>query len=210
MAGCLSDAAGQIELPEPDLAAPVIVSAEFGSSWRQGVYEVWVLRGNCRIRQGTDTATSHEAVLWIDRTDTVEKGRGKVIAYLEGDVAIDFNRRPRTEPADRQDAGWAGSTPTRRSRSACGDAGGTGHRSPKPAIYERGMPASQDETSDWHRESARSSSSSPKPVPAPPRRQSRRRARGGSASSPQQRAGPDPSGTATRNEPVDRRSSPRA
>jgi len=102
LVGVLSQASAQVELPQPDLAEPIVVSAEVGSQWQQGAYEVWVLRGNCRIRQGTDTAASQEAVVWVDRTGTVERGRAKLIAYLEGNVSIDFNRQAaRTRLTDK-------------------------------------------------------------------------------------------------------------
>jgi hypothetical protein len=131
-----SQSQGQIHLPRPDQAAPVIVSAESGASWQQGVYEVWVLRGNCRLRQGSDTAAAQEAVLWIDRTDTLEKGRGKAIAYLEGGVSIDFNHdRARTRLSDKS---WLGRFYTDTSIEV---SAARVMPAPEalPAIYERGL-----------------------------------------------------------------------
>jgi len=85
-------AVAQVQLPRPDLADPVVVTAEIGCRWEEGAYEVWVLKGNCRIQQGPDTAASREAALWIERASPLEHGRNKVIAYLEGNVTIDFDR----------------------------------------------------------------------------------------------------------------------
>ena len=123
-------------MPRPDLAAPVIISAELGSRWQQGSYEVWVLRGNCRIRQGTDTAASHEAVVWIDRTGTGDNGRGKVIAYLEGDVSIDFNHATaRTRLTDKT---WLGRFHTDTSIEVR-PSQVSPVPEPKPGVYQRGL-----------------------------------------------------------------------
>ena len=131
-----AQADAQIRLPESALAAPIAVSADLGATWTEGVYEVWVLRGNCRVRQGTDVAAAREAVLWIDRTQSIEKGRAKVIAYLEGGVTIDFNHnQSRTQLTDNE---WLGRFYT--------DADVTVHAAqttpppePMPAVYEHAM-----------------------------------------------------------------------
>jgi len=153
----------QVQLPEPDLAEPVIVSAELGASWQQGVYEVWILRGNCRIRQGSDTAASHEAVLWIDRADTVEKGRGKLIAYLEGNVSIDF-RRPHAR-SRLVDKTWLGRFYTDTAIEVKAEQV-TAVPEPLPAVYERAA-ARRREVSDGRVHTAQFQEPEVLAVPAP-------------------------------------------
>jgi len=87
-------ARAEVELPELSAVEPIVVEAAAGNHWPLGDYEVWILRGDCIIRQGDGVARSREAVLWIDRTETAERRRHKVIAYLEGDVDIAWDRRP--------------------------------------------------------------------------------------------------------------------
>jgi hypothetical protein len=82
-------AAAQIELPQADPQSPIVIGAQHGQHWNEGSYDVWLLQGDCRIEQGRSRASSKEAVLWIDRTVPQGGTSHKVIAYLEGDVAID-------------------------------------------------------------------------------------------------------------------------
>ena len=70
-----------------------MVSAEAANRWQQGGYEVWLLRGNCRIVQGEDSAQSNEAMLWIDHAEAISRDRSHMIAYLEGDVALQRHRQ---------------------------------------------------------------------------------------------------------------------
>jgi hypothetical protein len=112
LAGILSlpvaSARAQIELPSSDLAAPIVITANTGFRWTQdvGVYETWVLSGNVRIQQGVTSAQAHDAVIWIDRTSTVKRGRAKVSAYMEGDVVLDGGTaRSRAHVTDRN---WLG------------------------------------------------------------------------------------------------------
>ena len=84
----------EVDLPQPDTAAPITIEAAAGNSWRQGQYEVWILRGNCRIAQGSAGARADEAVVWIDRAAADEHRPSKVIAYLDGEVALNFRGAP--------------------------------------------------------------------------------------------------------------------
>jgi len=79
----------QISLPSTDPSKPIVLTAETANCWTRGAYEVWVLRGKCRIEQGTDSARSQEAVVWVRRVDPTEGRRSLTIAYLEGDVVLD-------------------------------------------------------------------------------------------------------------------------
>ncbi len=70
----------------------MIISAAAANHWQVGYYEVWLLTGDCRIQQGNIEARSQQAVLWIDAAEPLSHGRNKVIAYLEGDVDIGWNK----------------------------------------------------------------------------------------------------------------------
>ena len=69
-----------------------MVAADGGSHWVEGVYDVYLLNGNCYINQGLTYARSQQAVIWIERGGKYGDPPHKVIAYLEGNVEI--NLRP--------------------------------------------------------------------------------------------------------------------
>ena len=121
---------------QPEPGHSIVVTAEAANRWMQGSYEVWLLRGNCRISQGPSWARCREAVLWIAHSSPMEQGRAKVIAYLEGDVTVQTQRDGTS--ARVADETWLG-----RFISAVGvdvDVGhSVGEPSQKPAIYQRGI-----------------------------------------------------------------------
>ena len=110
----VAPAAAQVQLPLPNAAEPIRISAQAGNHWQTGSFDVWILRGNCVIQQGKAAASGGEAVLWIDHAasagegdspifvDTkigtvpgaVEQRQSKVIAYLEGNVNVATDARP--------------------------------------------------------------------------------------------------------------------
>jgi len=121
----------QVRLPEnTSREAPVSIRSDSATHWIQGAYEVWVLRGNCLIRQGSNTAQSDEAVVWIDRNSPhdiddldevapLDSSVGgfsavnlsipsleKAIVYLEGNVIVDSNRG--AGPVKLIDTSWLG------------------------------------------------------------------------------------------------------
>jgi hypothetical protein len=83
-------------MPEGDHYNPISISAQVANRWQEGVYEVWVLRGECRLVQGDDVAVCQEAVFWIDHASAASRQRSKVIAYFEGKVFVHLvrNRQP--------------------------------------------------------------------------------------------------------------------
>jgi hypothetical protein len=85
-------ALAQIELPAGSLSERIVVAADSGSHWTEGSYDVYLLRGNCYINQGLTYARSQEAVLWIERGGPGGEPPHKVIAYLEGDVEINYQQ----------------------------------------------------------------------------------------------------------------------
>jgi lipopolysaccharide export system protein LptA len=76
-----------ITLPRAEDDAPIRIAADQAEHWQQGVYDVWHLSGNCRVRQGETDIRGPEAVLWIDRADPNEPNEpdapARVLAYFE-------------------------------------------------------------------------------------------------------------------------------
>lgn len=144
-----AQAIGGIELPQEETNLPVSIRAASATHWKQGQYDVYVLRGDLQIQQGETIATAPEAVLWLDRAEPYTGRSSKVIAYLEGpqgSVRVDFGRkgdphsmsgRAAQSLVDRSWLGWfythAGieltlPVPTEEPQV-------------KPAIFERGLEA---------------------------------------------------------------------
>ena len=78
----------EVDLPEALSPDPVQITAEAGNRWIEGSSEVWVLRGHCRIQQGSSTAQAQEAVVWINGPDVAPGQARRVIAYLEQNVSV--------------------------------------------------------------------------------------------------------------------------
>ena len=99
-------AQGDVDLPEPNRSDPIAVSADAANRWTSGSYDVWLLKGNCRIQQGAADARCSEALLWIERADGDGRPESKIIAYLEGDVEL--ARNGPAAPAKVKDRTWLG------------------------------------------------------------------------------------------------------
>ena len=140
-----SYAAAQVQLPELSAAEPIAITAEAANRWQLGSYDVWILRGNCRIEQGDGYASSREAVLWIDRAEPTEQRTSKVIAYLEGDVEVAVDRRPdATRLTDRTWLGRFFSSANVQVRAAST----AGKPDVLPPVYWRGMERRAPESAD--------------------------------------------------------------
>jgi len=75
--------------PQPlprDISQPIVIAAPAAQRWRAGGEEVWILSGNCQVRQGDWDAVSRDAVVWIDRARQGSSQDDVVTAYLESDV----------------------------------------------------------------------------------------------------------------------------
>lgn len=81
-----------IELPYADPQAPLWVHADHGTKWTEGGYQVWHLSGNVQLRQGSVSASSRQAIVWLDAADRESGIQNKVLIYLEGGVAVDHAR----------------------------------------------------------------------------------------------------------------------
>ncbi len=95
-----------IRLPDGNNLDPIVISAQAANRWQEGAYEVWLLRGDCRVQQGEDVAICQEAVFWIDHATSASHRRSQVIAYLQGNVCIRLVRD--REPLEIHDQKWFG------------------------------------------------------------------------------------------------------
>ncbi len=107
---------------------------------------MWHLRGKCLVRQGSVSAAAHEAVLWVDRAAPLTGQPHKVLAYLEGDVSVDFaGGGPVHRETGRAAQTYRGPTWLGRFSSTSGIEVYVPLENVdpavKPAVYERGMRA---------------------------------------------------------------------
>ena len=135
----------QVDVPDGDNVAPIAISARTANRWQEGPFEVWLVRGECRLEQGQDIAVCQEAVFWIEHAAAGSHRRSKVIAYLEGNVGIRVIRDYR--PVEIRDQKWLGSFETTRDVRIFPGAVG-GKPDPLPGIYQRGMNARIPEFAD--------------------------------------------------------------
>jgi hypothetical protein len=138
--------ADDIQVASPTSQEPITIAADSATRWREGVYDVWHLRGNCYLNQGLTYARGPEAVLWIEMKEGTDQPT-KVIAYFEapagGEVAVDF-RRTDSDPTksgvlgQQRGATWfqrmETTSPLRWKVPPAAPLA-----QPRPAIYDRGL-----------------------------------------------------------------------
>ncbi len=88
------------QLPGGDWQAPIQVHADRSTQWEEGAYQVVVLEGNCRLRQGTTELLGERAVLWIDR-QPAGPFAAKVLAYFEENVRYRTSAGGRVDMRDQ-------------------------------------------------------------------------------------------------------------
>lgn len=148
----------QVTLDTPESLEVITIAADSAQHWTQGVYEVWTLKGHCYLNQGQTYARSDEAVLWIERGALSGDPPHRVIAYLEGQVSIDFaptfdeankpTGKPKSHIVDKKWLGrfYSRSAPDMRIKTT------TGEPTKKPPILARataewtGTPSSTPES----------------------------------------------------------------
>jgi hypothetical protein len=147
----LSANGSEITGPAPRASAPIVVRAVQANRWQEGPTEVWMLRGECEISQDRQVARSRDAVLWVVRADPLSGEDSRIIAYLEGDVVVDYARAgaPHRETGLRvqrvHDRQWLGRFST--STEIDVQAPVTGFEPQvRPAIVERGLAAREAES----------------------------------------------------------------
>jgi lipopolysaccharide export system protein LptA len=139
-----------VDLPVADPAQPIAIRAGGANHWKQGAYEVWVLRGAVHIVQGTTEAKSDEAVLWIDRAEAFSGRPSKIIAYLEGHVHVVYGKNAQAPPGMRQltrleDRTWLGRFHTTSGIELSAPLTGNAESQSQPAIVSRGAAARDNE-----------------------------------------------------------------
>jgi hypothetical protein len=106
----------QIELPQANPLAPIVVEGKTAHRWKEGVYDVWLVEDGCRISQGNSHASGAGAMIWIER-DTKPGEKNKALVFLEGNVAIEYTQPQqsapdvlveKTAPARIEDKAWFG------------------------------------------------------------------------------------------------------
>ncbi len=121
----------ETEIGKPNESLSITISAQAANRWKQGAYDVWLLRGNCRLQQGAYVAACDEAVLWVDRSENPNEP-SKIIAYFEGNVDLRDGRARLT------DGDWFGRFFTNREIQVY--AGQTsGKPDVLPPIFQRAM-----------------------------------------------------------------------
>jgi hypothetical protein len=100
-------AVAQVELPKARMSERITIAADGGTHWVEGVYDVYVLEGNCYVNQGLTYARSERGVLWIERGGQFGETPHKVIAYLEGNVEINYQADAKNQSGQLQSAGTA-------------------------------------------------------------------------------------------------------
>jgi len=180
--------AAPIELPAGNLSDRITVAADGGSHWTEGVYDVYLLEGNCYINQGLTYARSRQAVLWVERGGPGGEPPHKVIAYLEGDVEINYQQSDAqgkaAGAATLTDKKWFG----RFFSALAVDVRPIPFANPpaaKPAVYQNAMAARDpNATPDAQRAQFAEPITSPPPTVGPPPGMLRVRVQGRSAVKP--------------------------
>lgn len=138
--------AAEITITPPNASAPIVVRADRANRWRDGSYEVWVLRGNSQILQDNVSTLSDDAVLWINREEATSSRNSMVLAYLEGDVAVDYGHNGASHDRTGESANsirdktWLGRFYTSDEIDIQAPVTGFDPRV-KPAIFNRGLEA---------------------------------------------------------------------
>ena len=101
-----NDTPTRIDFPSTDASQPIVVAADSADRWTRGAYEVWAMRGNCVVQQGSDVVRGQEAVVWLRRSVPTESRRSLVIVYMEGDVVLHVAQKG--PPARLTDQSWLG------------------------------------------------------------------------------------------------------
>lgn len=89
----------ETEIPQAPAEYAISIRAESASRWKQGTYDVWRLRGKCRIEQGALQYVGEEALVKVLRGNEAEGEAHLLIVALEGGVEIVFPGGPTSKGA---------------------------------------------------------------------------------------------------------------
>ncbi len=76
------------ELHSPDEQVPIEINADHAQQWDDGESSVLLLRGRCRITQGSTELTANQMVLWWTAQTTGRGTQEEIRVYLEGNARI--------------------------------------------------------------------------------------------------------------------------
>ncbi len=102
--------AGEIGVPLSDPKFGIRVFAHNAIKQKQGVYDVYTLTGDCRIYQGSFSATCDKVHIWVDRSLRESPSEGqpkKAIVQTIGHYVVRWSEEQRIEDATA-DAQWMG------------------------------------------------------------------------------------------------------
>ncbi len=135
-AGLVGSARAQVRLPVPRMIHPIIVRADSAQSWREPKQDVWILHGNCVIRQGPTMARGRSAVVFVHRGRYGER-LNRATVYLEGNVEILCENKggQTTRLTDDQWSGLFESTSPLQFETPAS----SGEPRRKPDVYRRAM-----------------------------------------------------------------------
>lgn len=165
-------AAPVIQSPELNSETAIEISADQADRWQEQDFEVWHLRGDCRVAQENMKAAGNEAVIWIKRAAPRSGASNQVLVYLEGQVRVDYLHHGEVHRATGQTAqsitgrSWFGRLESNKPvnvRTARVGARPT----IAPAIYARGRKASRSEPTPPQTRPAQFTSPETIPAPAP-------------------------------------------
>jgi hypothetical protein len=76
-----------MNISSADTRLPIDIISDQAHHWTEGTEkdarEVWLLTGNCQIRQGQTTVQGNEAVVWVERVGDFGNTTYNVIAYMD-------------------------------------------------------------------------------------------------------------------------------
>ncbi|MDB4374647.1 hypothetical protein N9Z63_01530, partial [bacterium] len=90
--------AKQISFPRPAVDMPISVSSGNITRWQAGQFEVLHISEGVLITQGSVSASSDEAIIYVESpagaAGVTDEAKGyKIIAYLEGNVVVQLDRK---------------------------------------------------------------------------------------------------------------------
>lgn len=89
---------GETDTAGPTDRDPIAISADFSQSWRNAGEAMLLLRGRCRIVQGTTTLSANKMVVWRRNEGTPAQPRERVTVYLEDEAVLEQPASTLTEP----------------------------------------------------------------------------------------------------------------
>ncbi|MGE3317536.1 MAG: hypothetical protein AB7O26_20675, partial [Planctomycetaceae bacterium] len=77
---------------------PVVISADFAHTWRDGNDEVLLLRGRCQVTQGNASYSAQKMVIWRTTEQLALGRRDRLAIYLEDDARAEKPGETLSEP----------------------------------------------------------------------------------------------------------------